>query len=56
MVVKVVSLVEPRIDRVWVLVDQAVAGGRSSTTEVIGSAAPRFAVRVVGHTPLVPSQ
>ena len=54
--VKVVPLAEPRTDRVWVLVDQAVAGGRSSTTELIGSLAPRLAVRVVGQAPLVPSQ
>lgn len=36
MVLKVLLLVLPKMDRVWVLVDHAVEGGRSMTTEDSG--------------------
>jgi hypothetical protein len=47
-VVKVVPLVEPRMERVWVRVAHAVDGGRSSVTEPREKLWPRFAVRVCG--------
>ena len=41
-------LVEPRIESVWVRVDQALDGGRSRVTEPSEKLWPRFAVRVCG--------
>jgi hypothetical protein len=55
-VVQVLSLVLPSTESVWVLVDHAVAGGRSSTTELSASVAPTLTAMVVGQAPLVPSQ
>ena len=52
----VVPLVEPRTDRVWVLVDQAVDGGRSMVMEPRACTDCRFTVMVLGHTPSVASQ
>src|SRR5579875_4015469 len=53
---QVLSFVLPSTDSVCVLVDHALDGGRSTTTEPIDWVLPRSTVRVVGQAPLVPSQ
>jgi hypothetical protein len=55
-VVKELPLAEPRTDSVWVLVAQAVDGGRSIVMEPRVCTDPRFTVMVLGHAPLVASQ
>ena len=54
--VKLVPLVEPRTESVWVLVDHADDGGRSTVMEPRVWADPRFTVIVLGQAPLVASQ
>jgi hypothetical protein len=56
MVVKVLSLVEPRMDSVWVRVFHAEGGGRVMVTDPRVWLEPRLTVIVLGQAPLLASQ
>ena len=53
---KLVPLVDPRTERVWVLVDQAEDGGRSTVMEPRVWTDCRLTVMVLGQAPLLASQ